>query len=144
MGLTIVAGGCRDTNEATGKIEEQHCNTCVAQEHCELHPQARQLAEVIANQWLRTDAKPPPADTAILLLQYSARNAASQARLGRYDSKRRLYIEAGSNNTLPERTVLAWMPIPPVPDAILKTAAAKKRRISDAATSDEFDALSVI
>ncbi|MFO1432257.1 MAG: hypothetical protein U1F76_19295 [Candidatus Competibacteraceae bacterium] len=78
------------------------------------------LADILSRQWVRTDAALPPAATTVLYLGYSSDTSASTLHCGRYDPHRQSFIEQGSGATLPQEAVLAWMPIPRLPEGIYK------------------------
>jgi hypothetical protein len=117
MGLTILAGGCRYMTD-TGKIEEKRCDSCAARGVCEMEPRARELAAILSNQWVRTDAALPPKTALILYLEYPSQVPSGTVRCGYYDSRRQQYIEQGSGKTLPANRVIAWMSLPEVPSEI--------------------------
>jgi hypothetical protein len=117
MAIMIFAGGCRSTT-ATGKVEDKHCNECPNDTACDLAPSARELARIIASQWVKTRDRLPPKATPILYREYSAEEPSGTLHYGYYDRRRRTFIDQGSDEAAPKDLVIAWMPIPEVPAEI--------------------------
>ncbi len=116
MGLTIFAGGCRYRTD-NGKTIAKRCSECHPESICERGRYAQELAAIIANQWVRTNELLPPLGATILYLEYSP-GMPARVYLGYYDESERKYLEQASAASLPENRVIAWMPVPEVPDTL--------------------------
>ena len=128
MGITIFAGGCRQTTPE-GKLEEKNCNECAAQGFCELEPHARTMAQTITTTWISTTDGSPAEATAVLYLEYpSEETPLGKIRYGHYDKTRKRYVEQSSGGSLSEKYVTAWMPVPAIPDAIYKNYAFRQQQ----------------
>jgi hypothetical protein len=68
MGMTILAGGGRHMT-ATGKHEAKRYNAYTAQGPDRIEPPARELAAMLADQWISTDTALPPQALPILYLE---------------------------------------------------------------------------
>ena len=121
MGITIIAGGCRTASEDGKIVEENSCNTCDRQGVCELEPRARQLAELMSEQWVSTGEDLPPDMYPILYLEYPSEAAGGTVHFGYYDGESRVYCEWASKLSLAEESVVAWMLVPEVPERIYKS-----------------------
>jgi len=130
MAMMIFAGGCRSTT-ATGKVKDRYCNACPNDTGCELKPRARELARIIAGQWLKTRDGLPPQATPILYRAYSAEDPSGTIHCGQYDRRRRLFIEQGSGAPTPQDLVIAWMPIPKVPAELYQAGSFSQSRGND-------------
>ncbi len=128
MGITIFAGGCRQTTPE-GKLEEKNCNECADQGFCELEPCARTMAQIITAPWISTTDGSPAEATAVLYLEYpSEATPLGKIRYGHYDKTRKRYVEQSSGDSLSDKYVIAWMPVPAIPDAIYKNYPFRQRQ----------------
>jgi|APFre7841882630_1041343.scaffolds.fasta_scaffold12797_5 hypothetical protein len=131
MGLTILAGGGRHMT-ATGKIEAKRGNAYTTQGTGRIEPpHAQELAAIRANRWISTDTALPPKATPILYLEHSATVPAGTVHCGHYDRRRRQYLEQGSGSVTPANRVIAWMPVPEIPEAISLSLRAANRAYLD-------------
>ncbi len=117
MGITIMAGGCRELADNGDLVIEKSCAACVTQGQCEWEPQARELA-LLAKQWVSVRQWLPPETQAILYLEYPAKARLGTVHYGHYDRLHRRYVEWATGRSLPESAVIAWMSIPPVPHSL--------------------------
>lgn len=138
MGLMIFAGGCRHT-AADGKMKTKQCKECHSLGACEMEPQARALAETLSKQWIGTTECLPPGGTAILYLEYPSELRTGTIHVGYYESDEGSYIEQSSGASLPEKAVIAWMPLPEVPGGIYKNRRFARRRSISLAAAKTFD-----
>jgi hypothetical protein len=130
MGITIFAGGCRQTTQ-DGKSEEKNCNKCAEQGLCELEPRARKLAQIITAPWISTVDRSPAEATAVLYLEYpSEETPLGKIRYGHYEKTRKRYVEQASGSSLFEKYVIAWMPVPAIPNAIYENYAFRQRQVT--------------
>ena len=113
MAIRILAGGCRSTTD-TGKVEERYCNECPEQGACDLEPRARELARILASQWVKTCDILPPKAAGVLYLEYPSAESSGTVHYGYYDERRCKFIEQGSAEATPKNFVIAWMPVPAV------------------------------
>jgi hypothetical protein len=125
VAIEIFAGGCRLTTD-TGKIEERYCNECPEQTACDLEPRARELARIIANQWVNARDALPSKAVGVLYLESSSAESSRTVHYGYYDQRQRQFIEQGSAKVIPENLVIAWMPVLEVPVEIYKKGRALK------------------
>jgi hypothetical protein len=130
MGMTILAGGGRHMM-ATGKHEAKRYNAYTAQSAGRSEPPARELAAMLANQWISTDTALPPQALPILYLEYPATVPAGTVHCGHYDRRRRQYLEQGSGSAIPANQVIAWLPIPEIPPPIYRSRRAANRAYLD-------------
>lgn len=126
MGITILAGGCRQETD-DGKVEEKRCNECFAQESCELAPRARELAQAIIHQWARTDQRKPPEAVPILYLEYPSAEPSGTVHLGHYNNAKRRFQAKAGRKWLPEEAVIAWMAVPQMPERVFDGQRAVER-----------------
>ncbi|MFO1428570.1 MAG: hypothetical protein U1F76_00285 [Candidatus Competibacteraceae bacterium] len=138
MGLMIFAGGCRYP-AADGKTTTKQCKECHSFGACELEPQARALSELLSNQWISTAESSPPGGTAILYLEYPSELRTGTIHVGYYESDDRSYIEQSSGASLPDKAVIAWMPLPEVPAGIYKNRRFVRRRSNPLAAAKAID-----
>jgi len=116
MALTIIADGCLiDKDDA---IEQRSCNTCPQQGSCEQEPHARKLSRMLGNPWVSVRDKTPATAETILYLEYPAKHPAGAVRLGRYEPDKKAYTEHGTGKLAPQQRVIAWMPVPQIPEAV--------------------------
>ena len=123
MAIRIFAGGCRSTTEI-GKVEERYCNECPEQTACDLEPRAKELARIIASQWVKTCDVLPPKAAGVLYLEYPSAESSGTLHYGYYDQRRRKFVEQGSAEATSKNSVIAWMPVPEVPVEIYKESRA--------------------
>lgn len=114
MGITIIAGGCRSTDDE-GQIQVNQCSTCESQTTCEFEPQARELTTLFSSQWISVDEGHPPEGNLVLYLEYPSETPTGSVHLGYYDKITRRFISQANGNGLLRKQVLAWMPVPAVP-----------------------------
>ena len=138
MGLMIFAGGCRSPG-GDGKTKTKQCKECYAFGACELEPQAQALAETLSNQWINTTESLPSGGAAILYLEYPSELRTGTIHVGYYESDEGSYIEQSSGASLPEKAVIAWMPLPEVPAGIYKNRRFARRRSISLAAAKTFD-----
>ena len=119
MTIRIFAGGCRSTTD-TGKVEERYCNECPEQTACDLEPRARELARIIASQWVKTRDVLPLKAAGVLYLEYPSAESSGTVHYGYYDRRRRKFIAQENGEATPKGLVIAWMPVPEVPVEIHK------------------------
>jgi hypothetical protein len=132
----IFAGGCRYTTD-DGKMKR--CTECFSQDTCKLEPHARELAESISRQWVSTEDLLPPEATPVLYLEYPSELPAGTVHIGYYQTDRGRYIEQLSGESLREKAVIAWMPLPEVPAAIYKNRRFVQRRPRHLAAAKAVD-----
>jgi hypothetical protein len=120
-------GGCRRTGK-TGQLERQNCNQCVRQGFCEIEPRARELGEMLAQQWVSCKEETPPPLEAILFLEYPSDMPSGTVRHGYYESDSETYVEWISGQAWPRPAVIAWLLVPDVPAAIFKSHERLTRR----------------
>ena len=138
MSLMIFAGGCRYTTE-DGKTKTRQCKECFSRGACELEPQARVLAETLSSQWVSTTESLPPGGAAILYLEYPSELRTGTVHVGYYDGDDGSYIEQTSGASLPEKVVIAWMPLPEVPAGLYKNRRFVRRRSNPLAAAKAVD-----
>jgi hypothetical protein len=119
MPITIIAGGCRVTSDE-GKIGTSHCDFCPQQGNCDMEPRARELEELVSDQWVNSSLELPPEKKPILFLEHSSKAPLDTIRYGQYEHHKKKYTESSSGRTLPEEAIIAWMPIPRVPGRIYR------------------------
>ena len=116
MAIAIIPGGCRKT--LNGITSRQDCNTCVQQGTCQWEPQARHLAELTESQWVSAHVEMPPSGQAILYLEYPSARPTGTPHYGRYDDVHNAYVEDATGQPLSPQAVIAWMPVPAVPQKL--------------------------
>lgn len=122
VGIMIMPGGCRKAGK-NDRLERQSCNSCPRQGgECEDEPQARELASMMAQQWVSCRDERPPLLEAILFLEYPSDLPSGNIRHGYYDGDSATYVEWASGFALPESAVVAWMLVPDVPKDIYRTS----------------------
>ena len=118
MALTIIADGC--IIDKGGAIERRSRDAWHQQGVCEQEPHAREMSRTLANQWVSVRDKLPVTAETILYLEYPANHPASAVRLGRYEHSKKAYLEHGTGKLAPQQRVIAWMPVPQLPDTVYR------------------------
>jgi len=118
MALTIIADGC--IIDKGGATERRSCYACPQQGVCEQEPRARELSRMLASQWVSVRDNPPATVDTILYVEYLAKHPAGSVCLGRYEPTKKTYIEHGTGRLSPPQQVIAWMPVPHIPDAVYR------------------------
>ncbi|MEZ5583789.1 MAG: hypothetical protein R3F37_14515 [Candidatus Competibacteraceae bacterium] len=127
MGIMIIPGGCRRV-DAAGRSVRQSCATCERPGFCELEPRARELAELISNQWVSTREETPPAMEDLLYLERTAMAPSGVVHHGYYDDNQQAYIAWVTDRALSADAVIAWMLVPAVPETVYPAPKQKKLR----------------
>jgi hypothetical protein len=126
MGIMIIPGGCRKVDN-NGQSVRKSCDTCMQPGICAMEPRARELAELISQQWVSARKETPPAREDLLYLERSSRVPSGIVHHGYYDESRKVYIAWATDHTLPANAVIAWMLVPPVPETIHQSRKSKGR-----------------
>ncbi len=119
MPITIIAGGCRVISDE-GRVATNRCDTCPQQGNCDREARARELETLVSDQWVSSSIELPPAKSPILFLEHSSKMPFDTVRYGHYDHDERKFKEFASDKTLPEESIIAWMPVPRVSGKIYR------------------------
>lgn len=137
MAIQILADGCRSTT-ANGEVVDKYCDQCPQENGCDLAPRARRLARSTIGHWVDTRDRLPPTLAPLLYVTCATEAVSGSLHLGRYNRRRRSFIDQGSSEATPQGGVAAWLLIPEIPAAI--QAATRLGQVSEKLLTEEIEA----